>query len=54
MTPQISRWLTVRDTMFVRLVSIGEVQGVRSGIWAVLQVSDKAIVPIFWREEPME
>lgn len=54
MTPQISRWLTVRDTMFVRLVSIGEVQGVRSGIWAVLQVSDKAIVPIFWREEPMD
>lgn len=54
MTPQVARWLTVRDTMFVRLVSIGEVQGVRSGIWAVLQVSDKNITPIFWREEPME
>lgn len=54
MTPQIARWLTVRDTMFVRLVSIGEVQGVRSGIWAVLQVSEKSIVPIFWREEPMD
>lgn len=54
MTPQISRWLTVRDTKFVRLVSMGEVQGVRSGIWAVLQVSDKTIIPVFWREEPME
>lgn len=40
--------------MFVWLVSIGEVQGVRSGIWAVLKVSDKNIMPIFWREEPMD
>ncbi len=54
MTPQIARWLTVRDTKFVRLVSIGEVQGVRSGIWAVLQVNDTTITPVFWREEPME
>lgn len=54
MTPQISRWLTVRDTKFVRLVSVGEVQGVRSGIWAVLQVSGQSIVPVFWREEPMD
>ncbi|MCO5069465.1 MAG: type II secretion system protein GspK [Kiritimatiellae bacterium] len=54
MTPQIARWLTVRDTKFVRLVSMGEVQGVRSGIWAVLQVSGQSIVPVFWREEPMD
>lgn len=54
MTPEISRWLTVRDTKFVRLVSIGEVQGVRSGIWAVLQVSGQNVVPVFWREEPMD
>lgn len=54
MTQQISRWLTVRDTKFVRLVSIGEVQGVRAGIWAVLQVTDQSVIPVFWREEPMD
>jgi hypothetical protein len=54
MKPEIARWLTVRDTKFVRLVSIGEVHGVRAGIWAVLQVADKTITPVFWREEPMD
>ncbi|HMP76281.1 MAG TPA: type II secretion system protein GspK [Kiritimatiellia bacterium] len=54
MKPEIAKWLTVRDTKFVRLVSMGEVQGVRAGIWAVLQVADNSIVPVFWREEPME
>ncbi len=54
MKPEIAKWLTVRDTKFVRLVSIGEVQGVRAGIWAVLQVADQNITPVYWREEPME
>lgn len=54
MTPQISRWLTVRETKFDRLVSVDEVQRVRAGIWAVLQVAEGGITPVFWREEPME
>lgn len=54
MKPEIAKWLTVRDTKYVRLVSIGEVQGVRAGIWAVLQVADGKITPLYWREEPME
>ena len=54
MKPEIAKWLSVRDTKFVRLVSMGEVQGVRAGIWAVLQVAEKSIIPVFWREEPME
>lgn len=54
MKPEIAKWLTVRDTKFVRLVSIGEVQGVRAGIWAVLQVADRNVMPVYWREEPME
>ncbi|MCS6772404.1 MAG: type II secretion system protein GspK [Kiritimatiellae bacterium] len=54
MKPEIAKWLTVRDTKFVRLVSIGEVQGVRAGIWAVLQVSEGQITPLYWREEPMD
>lgn len=54
MKPEIAKWLTVRDTKFVRLVSIGEVHGVRAGIWAVLQVADGNVTPVFWREEPMD
>ena len=54
MTPQIAKWLTVRDTKFLRVVSIGEVDGVRSGIWCILQAEGGTVLPVYWREESVE
>ncbi len=48
------RQFTVRDLRYLRLVSVGEVQRIRSGIWCVLQIEDTGTVrPVFWREEPL-
>lgn len=48
------RSFTVRDLYYLRLSSIGEMQGVRSGLWCILQVADNGqVVPVFWREEPL-
>lgn len=54
MTPAVAKWLTVRDTKFLRVVSIGEVDGVRSGIWCILQAEAGNVLPVYWREEAME
>ncbi len=51
--PGLRGYFTVRDNRFVRAISIGEVQGVRSGIWAVFQVDGGRVHTVFWREEPM-
>ena len=53
LNPDLAGRITTADTKFVRVVSIGEVQGVRIGIWAVLQVRDKSVIPVYWREEAM-
>lgn len=45
--------LTVSERRYVRVISIGESYGVRSGIWAVLQVDETGVTPVFWREEAM-
>jgi general secretion pathway protein K len=46
--------ISVSDRQFVRVVSIGENNGVRSGVWAVFEVNSKTVTPIYWREEPMQ
>ncbi len=46
--------LSVSDRRFVRVVSIGENNGVRSGVWAVFEVGEKKVTPIYWREEQMQ
>ena len=46
--------ISVADRRFVRVTSIGESGGVRSGVWAVFEVGDKRITPIYWREEQMQ
>ncbi len=46
--------LTTQERKYVRLVSIGEVQKVKSGIWCVLSVDEGGIKPLFWREETMQ
>ncbi len=45
--------ITTTDKKFVRVISIGEVYSVRSGIWAVLQYAEGKVVPVYWREEAM-
>ena len=46
--------ISVSDRRFVRVVSIGEDNGVRSGVWAVFEVGEKKVTPIYWREEQMQ
>ncbi|HBA84831.1 MAG TPA: hypothetical protein DCZ95_12120 [Verrucomicrobia bacterium] len=45
--------ITVSDRKYVRLVSIGEIQGVKSGIWCILSADETSVTPVFWREETM-
>lgn len=46
--------ISVADRQFVRVVSIGENNGVESGVWAVFEVGEKKVTPIYWREEQMQ
>lgn len=50
---QVRNAITVSERRYVRVVSLGESYGVRSGIWAVMQVDEKGVTPVFWREEAM-
>jgi len=50
---KISSKMTVNERQFVRVISIGESQGVKSGIWCILQADSSGITPLFWREEDM-
>lgn len=45
--------LTVTERKYLRVIAIGEVNEVKSGIWAIVQQSGKKMTPIFWREESM-
>lgn len=44
---------SVRDLRYVRVVSVGDVQGVRSGVWAVYRIEGGQVLTVFWREEAM-
>jgi hypothetical protein len=52
--PETSSRLTTKGESILRVVSIGEVEGVRNGIWCILRAADKKVTPLFWREEPLE
>lgn len=45
--------ITTTDRRFVRVVSVGQVKNVRSGVWCVLELKDGKVSPVFWREETM-
>jgi len=45
--------LTTTERRYVRVTSIGESYGVRSGIWCILQADAGGVIPLFWREEDM-
>ena len=54
MDPALADRLSVSDRQFVRVVSIGENNGVQFGVWAVFEVGDKRVTPLYWREEQMQ
>ena len=45
---------SVSDRTFVRVISYGENGGVRCGVWAIFEVGNRKITPIYWREEQMQ
>lgn len=51
--PRVRDRITTSERRFVRVVSIGDSQGVRSGIWCVLRSGEDGVVPVYWREEAM-
>ena len=50
----LSDRLSVSDRTFVRVTSIGENGGVRCGVWAIFEVGNRKVTPIYWREEQMQ
>ncbi len=54
MDPALAEKLSVSDRRFVRVVSIGENNGVKSGVWAVFEVGGQKVTPVYWREEQMQ
>jgi hypothetical protein len=53
MSPALKDRITTTERKFIRVIAIGEVQGVRSGIWCILQAGEGSVIPVFWREEAM-
>ena len=52
---QVSRkFAAKRGAEVVRVVSIGENNGVQFGVWAIFEVGDKRVTPLYWREEQMQ
>ena len=45
--------ITTTERKYLRVVSIGDVEGVRNGIWAVFQADNQGVIPVYWREEAM-
>ena len=54
MDPSLAGKISVADRQFVRVTSIGENNGVESGVWAIFEVGDRKVTPIYWREEQMQ
>jgi len=54
MDPALADKLSVSDRQFVRVISIGEDHGVQSGVWAIFEVGNNKVTPIYWREEQMQ
>lgn len=50
----LANLITTTERKYLRVISIGEVDGVRNGVWAVLQATEGGeVIPVFWREEAM-
>ncbi|NCD32128.1 MAG: hypothetical protein EOL87_01800 [Spartobacteria bacterium] len=52
---EVKKKLTVRDTQYLRVISIGEVGDLRYGVWCIFEVSEAAgVTTKYWREESMD
>ena len=54
MDPALADQISVSDRRYVRVVSIGDSNGVRMGVWAVFEVDRNKVTPLYWREEQMQ
>ena len=54
MDPALADQISVSDRRYVRVVSIGDSNGVRMGVWAVFEVDRNKVIPLYWREEQMQ
>ncbi|NLB65689.1 MAG: general secretion pathway protein GspK [Lentisphaerae bacterium] len=54
MDPVLADKISVSDRQYVRVISIGDNNGVRMGVWAVFEVARNRVIPIYWREEHMQ
>lgn len=50
---QLAGLITTSERKYLRVISIGDIEGVRSGIWAVIQAGEGGVIPVYWREEAM-
>lgn len=53
LNPEVRELITTTERKYLRVISIGEVEGVRNGVWAVLQAGGGKVLPVYWREEAM-
>lgn len=54
MDPELKERITTRDRAYIRIVSVGEVQGVKSVVACIVQAGEGKVIPVFWREEMMD
>ena len=54
LTDAVKGRLTTDEHTYVRVISVGEVHGIQSGIWCVFHAESGSVTPVFWREEPMK
>ena len=49
----VSSRVSVDERRYLRVISVGESGGVRTGIWAIVLQDGRDLIPVFWREEEM-
>ena len=54
MRPELEGRLSVDGRQYIRVASVGDVNGVKAGVWCILQVGGNEVIPLFWREEMMQ
>ena len=46
--------LDVRERRYIRIVSVGEYESAKVGVWSIFLQEGRNLMPVFWREEPMQ
>ncbi len=50
---QVRGQITTRDITYLRITSVGEVNGVKNVVWCIMRVKGKETLPVYWHEGPM-